>query len=181
MERGSEKRFSYQSERSTFGRGSFGLQSKFGLVLNGTSLNRYTHKTWQQLPLPGGKRGRVGGRTGRVPEIRIHRKTILRHRQRSKGYNNIHKGTRQTNSMNRVKEPFSSSHFDASVVLKEIKREEKIVDCLEVVAVPLQARRPIVPAIDWSCLKPAVSTWLLRPAAICNSCPLLNLRPIPTA
>ena len=34
-ERESKIRFSDQSERSTFGRGSFGLQSKIGLAING--------------------------------------------------------------------------------------------------------------------------------------------------
>ena len=36
MQRESETRFSYQSERFTFGRESFGLQYKIGLALNGT-------------------------------------------------------------------------------------------------------------------------------------------------
>ena len=36
MKRQSAKRFSYQSERFTFGRGSFGFPSKIGLALNGT-------------------------------------------------------------------------------------------------------------------------------------------------
>ena len=42
-------RFSYQSERSAYGHGSFRLQSKIGLFLNRTENRIFDRRIWVQI------------------------------------------------------------------------------------------------------------------------------------